>query len=451
MITTKVENINYFEPFKDLAGIRITELPYDGLISRIVWELEDNLEAAGLIGLGLVEDLVGFLEAASLCESQYGHYKQERRLVYNSMWCLSYCLETLRLSSHGLLNPQPHSHCDGAGQCVSPGLRGLSRYAFRYFEALDKAIFHRDRRKSHNWLLIFYSLRIQCYVRRALMVLEQRQQPDPMGSWASNASWYLWDAVVLFREISMQNRGKLAAKIRDSRAQPSVYLQQPQQRRSAWAGSSTSSPQSWEEWHEEGVITHLERIFGIPAITNTANHAPPTMHQQTAHPSTHRQVSVQGIHHLETPNHDDVDFNSDNESDSDSDSDSKVTVVGSPSATILQPAPLAFAGASASANNRDDNEIAMQMYCPTSPSSPFPRETPTPVPSDWSVTSFDPNSAAASFQWTDAAFSPTASDTASMTTSRLSFLETMWDDCDFNALQFDNTLTPNDCHFYNTQ
>jgi len=453
VVNTNVEDINSFDPMKDVAGPSkcCLELPYDGLIVRIMWEWEDNPEVIGLIGLGPVEDLVGFFEAASLCESRYGHYKENRRLVYSSMWCLYSCMETLRLSSQGLLNPQPHSHCSAAGQCVSPCLQELSNYAFRYAEALDTAFFHRHKGRPYNWLLIFYSLRIQSYVRRALMVLEQRQFPGLMNLSASNASQYLWDAVALFRGISMRNNGKLAAKIRDLKAQPSVYLQQqqPQPRLSVRIGigrRNASTHQSWETWHQEGVIQHLERSFEICAIagsTDTANGPRQPLYQQPLQPVPSQQTQP-----AETPSTDNGHFNLEHDPDSDPESDADGTKT--PTAQTIHHTQLTLVDASASVENSLNSETGAQTYhCQTDPSSPDP--------SNWSITSLDPNSAAPSFfdsEWAESVLSSTASDSATMTSSRRSFSTIVWDDYidfDANAAQLDNGFAVNGSHFYPAQ
>jgi len=269
VVNTEVPYIRCFNPLAELVLYTALELPYDELIVNIVWELKDNPEAATLAGIGAVEDLVALLEAASLCESQFGHHDKNRRLVYSSMNCLFHCMEALRLSSHGLLTPSAHEHCAQANECICPAFHGLTRYAPRYTEALTMAMFHKKKHKGSNWLLVFYSLCIQSYVRCALMSIEQRLRSAELSSAGMevvdhmpslSSAKYLHRAVSLFEQLSMQNRGKLAKKVRNSQAKPSVYLQHPLHSPSARPGGSSS----WQAWRSEGIPEYLGRVFQIP-------------------------------------------------------------------------------------------------------------------------------------------------------------------------------------------
>ncbi|GAB1316805.1 hypothetical protein MFIFM68171_07015 [Madurella fahalii] len=267
VVTIKVDNIRDYNPIPEMLSKR--DFPYDELIIRIVWELIDNQDTAQLMGIEVVDDLVAFLEAASLCEAKSGHPDPKRRLVYCSMCCLVDCAEALRLSLLGLLTADAHSSCSANG-CISPGLRGLSKHIPRYVKALTSALFSKKRSENCSWLLIFYSLCIQGYVRRALMSLEGWGRSMCIGIENSTgmlgSATYLHTAASLFRQISAQNGGKLANKIRNSRARPSVYLGAASQ-----SGSSGQVPphqtarasSSWEKWHEEGINGYLRRIFQI--------------------------------------------------------------------------------------------------------------------------------------------------------------------------------------------
>jgi len=235
------------------------ELPYDEVIAKIVWEMEDNPQAKQVTGIESLEDLVGLLEAAAVCEAKSGHHEELRRLVFPSMCCLHHILEALRLSSHDLLIAKPHAYCAEANMCVSPGLRSLTKHVHRYTKALNTALFHKKKGKNNNWLLIFYSLCIQCYVRRVLMAIEARELDAkgpgiPRGGLESET--YLRDAIFLFREMSLQSRGKLARTVRNSGAKPSLYLGQQQSN-----GSETKN--TWEKWHEEGIVGYIGRIFDL--------------------------------------------------------------------------------------------------------------------------------------------------------------------------------------------
>lgn len=234
-------------------------MPYDEFIIQMVWELDDNLGFADLLRVDAVEDFVGFLEAASLLEAEYGHHKPNKRLVYRSMLCLLDCMQILRLASLGLLPRDTHSFCpaDTAGLCACPALHRLTRNVPAYIERLKLELFCKDRGSigGNLWLLVFYSLCLQSYVRRALISLEQRWLPPVAGVWADAkphvaSTEYLHDAVILFKHICIEGKGKLAKLILEKRARPSQYV-----------GREASS---WEKWHEEGLETYLDRIFEIP-------------------------------------------------------------------------------------------------------------------------------------------------------------------------------------------
>ena len=407
------------------------ELPYDDFISMIVWEAEKAPEAARLIGIESVEELVGLLEGASLHESRFGYHKVERRLVFNSMRCLKHCMEVLRLASAGLLLPDPHSHCGLTNECISPGLRSLSRYASQYTTALDKEIFHKNKRKGSNWMLIFYSLCIQAHVRRAMMLLDQRRHqllgPSDTSGVKVPAASYLGNAVFLFRATSWQNQGRLLEKICTWRAPPSVYLQQ--HRQATGPGDTSSNTNSWERWHTNpgGPIGYIDRMFEILPETNPAdlNHA--------AQPILHPQVSgPRSIHHDQTPAPDDAD------------SDSEGTIVGSPIAAASTIAA-AETPAAATASSRivvQGNSIAYPSdlmdvdvgYCPFDFLPTPGRETPTPVPSVFTRTTRGQDSGASSFVDSEWGYSSTR------TPSRQSESGDMSYDSDFNDFQRDEVI-----------
>lgn len=287
IINTDVEDIKSVKLIEAMADTGILErrpsVPYDDLIAKIVWELEDSPEAAKLTGVGAVEDLVALLEAACICEVQSVHDDRIIRLVLSSMNCLLRCLEALRLSTYGLLAANAHAHCAQAGGCLSPALRGLRRDTLKYVEALTMALFHKDRTKHSNWLLAFYSLCVQSHVRCALMSLEERlRSPELLSAssmevegwtWPLCSASYLQTAVFLFGHISTQGKGTLAGKILNSRPNPSVYLQRLHNPSPA-GGSSRSM--GWQRWREEGVTEFLGRIFQIPVddcCTISSSHA----------------------------------------------------------------------------------------------------------------------------------------------------------------------------------
>lgn len=369
VVNTEVPNIRVFNPLVDLA-ITLLILPYDKLIAEIVWELEDNPEAAQLTGVGSVEDLVALLEAACLCEAQSGHQDQRRRLVYNSILCLLHSMEALRLSASGLLAADAHAGCHQANQCISPAFHGLTRYALRYAEALTIALFHKSRGKRSDWLLAFYSLCLQGHVRRALMSLEKRLQSAELSAGRMEAGGfarplcsanYLQGAVSLFGQISMQNKGKLAKRIRDSRPKPSVYLQQPPHP-SRPGGESGSSSSSWQKWREEGVPEFLRSLFQISTNDSTIHY-----HQ----------------HHTELPG------------------TGAVTIASAPAPAPAPPATVTATATAAMGTAATAQVVGggVRYADVDSWTISSPRNTPEPsiINSMWSKTSYGENSGASSF------------------------------------------------------
>ncbi|KAK3376274.1 hypothetical protein B0T24DRAFT_618358 [Lasiosphaeria ovina] len=260
---------------KDLQGYFHTwetQLSYDfsyaGLITKIVWELIDNRQAARLIGSDAVDDLVGLLEAASRCEVRFPGRDAKNRLVFSSMSCLWYCLETLRLGCANLLRSNAHSSCSPK-MCISPGIGGLNTEIPQYLDSLTGALLGKKRNDDSHWLLTFYSLCIQAYVRRALMGLEESWQSvcpggeNPTG--VPSSANYLHTAVPLFSRISSQNRGKLEDEILQAQPPRSEYLGLASlgdlfnQRLS----NPTSGAEGWDKWREEGIDRYLRRIFAI--------------------------------------------------------------------------------------------------------------------------------------------------------------------------------------------
>jgi hypothetical protein len=254
VITKKVKDIRGFNPLPDF--VLSMELPYDELIVKIIWELTDNPTAAEVMGIEPVEGLVALLEAASLCEAKYGHYREARRLVYISMMCLLDCARALRLSSLRLL-ADAHQFCP-ANQCVSPGLERLSRNVPQYVKVLTNELVGKKRGCDNTWLLVFYSLCIQGHVRRALISLEEGQRltypaasANAAGLLEIGSADYLHTGISIFLQISAQNKNKLGGQIYQTRAAPSVYL----------GPNPTAGGRSWERWCEEGIDDYLGRLF----------------------------------------------------------------------------------------------------------------------------------------------------------------------------------------------
>jgi hypothetical protein len=105
---------------------------------------------------------------------------------------------------------------------------------------------------------------IQSHIRRLLIFFEERHHSqfgrscNPGSPEKPAKSYYLSDAVRLFRGISMGNRKRLLNQIRSCQAQPSVYLGQSRNTQRHPFRSN-----SWEKWHEEGVIEFLFRQYDL--------------------------------------------------------------------------------------------------------------------------------------------------------------------------------------------
>ncbi|KAK4446051.1 hypothetical protein QBC34DRAFT_412275 [Podospora aff. communis PSN243] len=254
------------------------DFPYNEIIQKILWELVDNPRAAEIIGVDEAEDLVALMEAASRCEAKFREWGTKKRLVYQSLRCLRDCLEAIRLLTTDLLTPSAHIYCK-APKCTCPGLAGLSERLPRYIDCLTSALLRKKRDEDDDWLMLFYSLCIQSYVRRGLIKLSEswhRQRGNINDDISSGCADYLHTAVNLFCQVSAQNKGKLAARIKQSPAQASAYVGVSS------LGSLSSLPPppplggtSWpsDKWREVGVEQHLRRIFDMEDA-NTPLHQP---------------------------------------------------------------------------------------------------------------------------------------------------------------------------------
>ena len=188
------------------------------------------------------------------------------------MSCLWCCMKALRLDSAKLLSANAHSSCSSK-RCISPGLCGLSTHVPQYVESLTGALLGKKRNENSHWLLIFYSLCIQSYVRRALMVLEESWQSICAG--AENATGllgsanYLHTAASLFTRISAQNKGKLEDEILRTVPQRSEYLGLGSLGHLLNQYSPNPAPgaDGWDKWREEGIDHYLRRIFEIHDAT----------------------------------------------------------------------------------------------------------------------------------------------------------------------------------------
>ncbi|CAK7272065.1 hypothetical protein SEPCBS57363_004942 [Sporothrix epigloea] len=174
---------------------------YSDLVSRIAWELADNNESLNVLEIESVESFMMLLETACLYEVEVG----KSPMVALSLVCLRSCLDALRLNAAHLLDARLHSTCQ-SDRCSIDCLRELASCIETYIEELSSFMFRKvNLRDRRWWLSTFYSLCIQAYVRRALLVIEQQLlYPDSDDVDALYSSQYLHLVTVLFTAVSFQ-------------------------------------------------------------------------------------------------------------------------------------------------------------------------------------------------------------------------------------------------------
>ncbi|CAK7222074.1 hypothetical protein SBRCBS47491_004746 [Sporothrix bragantina] len=174
---------------------------YSDLISRIAWELADNSECLNVLEIESVESFMMLLETACSYEVEVG----KSPMVALSLVCLRNCLDALRLNAAHLLDARLHSTCQ-SDRCSIDCLRELANCIDTYIEELSLLMFRKvNLRDRRWWLSTFYSLCIQAYVRRALLVIEQQLlYPDSDDADVLYSSQYLHLVTVLFIAVSFQ-------------------------------------------------------------------------------------------------------------------------------------------------------------------------------------------------------------------------------------------------------
>ncbi|KIH95155.1 c2h2 finger domain containing protein [Sporothrix brasiliensis 5110] len=178
-----------------------TSSTYSDLISSIAWELADNNECLNVLEIESVESFMMLLETACLYEVEVG----KSPMVSLSLVCLRNCLDALRLNSAHILDARLHSTCQ-SDRCSINCLRELANCIDTYIEELSLLMFRKvNLRDRRWWLSTFYSLCIQAYVRRALLVIEQQLlYPDSDDADVLYSSQYLHLVTVLFIAVSFQ-------------------------------------------------------------------------------------------------------------------------------------------------------------------------------------------------------------------------------------------------------
>ncbi|KAL1890239.1 hypothetical protein Sste5346_008393 [Sporothrix stenoceras] len=178
-----------------------TSSTYSDLISSIAWELADNSDSLNVLEIESVESFMMLLETACLYEVEVG----KSPMVSLSLVCLRNCLDALRLNSAHLLDARLHSTCQ-SDRCSINCLRELANCIDTYIEELSLLMFRKvNLRDRRWWLSTFYSLCIQAYVRRALLVIEQQLlYPDSDDADVLYSSQYLHLVTVLFIAVSFQ-------------------------------------------------------------------------------------------------------------------------------------------------------------------------------------------------------------------------------------------------------
>jgi len=172
-------------------------------------------------------------------------------------------MKALRLLSRGLLD---HCSCDN-GQCNLIRLCGLDKSITQYVKMLTSAMFYKKRAEGDHWLLVFYSLNIQSYVRLALIAIENQLSGCQIGGAASSlASFgYLHMATTVFNAISAQNNHTLARRLQDTPRKPSAFASvlSLDSLSNQQVVSSRTSPGNWDGWRRSGTEKHLRKIFHI--------------------------------------------------------------------------------------------------------------------------------------------------------------------------------------------
>ncbi|OAA57505.1 c2h2 finger domain containing protein [Niveomyces insectorum RCEF 264] len=174
---------------------------YSDLISSIAWDLADNSDCLGVLEIESIEGFMLLLETACLYEVEVG----KSPMVALSIVCLRCCLDALRLNASNLLGAQLHSTCQ-SDRCSIDCLRELASRIETYIEELSVLMFRKvNLRDRRWWLSTFYSLCIQAYVRRALLVVEQQLLfPGGDDGDVLYSSQYLHLVTVLFIAVSFQ-------------------------------------------------------------------------------------------------------------------------------------------------------------------------------------------------------------------------------------------------------
>ncbi len=188
-------------------------------------------------------------------------------MVGLSIICLRYCLDGLRLCAAGLLTPELHSTCR-PDRCSIDCLRDLCFHIYTYIEELSMMMFKKvNLRDRRWWLSTFYSLCVQSYVRRALLVLEQQLTSHASDDADLNSEQYLHLITVLFIAVSFQydplSNGRLQQTLADDSTStpettlPELYL------------ASASKVCGVESWPQEGIKSSyqfLTRMFNIGSL-----------------------------------------------------------------------------------------------------------------------------------------------------------------------------------------
>jgi len=180
--------------------------------------------------------------------------------------CLRCCLDGLRLCAANLLTPQIHGTCK-PDLCSIDCLRDLCSHIYSYIDELSVMMFKKmNLRDRRWWLSTFYSLCIQSYVRRGLLVLEQHLTFGASDDSDLNSAQYLHLITVLFIAVSFQydplSGGRLQNTLSDDGVAPEAMVPELYL-------VSARTVCGVEAWPNEGIKSSyqfLTRMFNIGSL-----------------------------------------------------------------------------------------------------------------------------------------------------------------------------------------
>ena len=182
-------------------------------------------------------------------------------MVMLSMICLRHCFDVLRLHSADLLSADLHGDCRRES-CQVACLDNLSRTINTYIEDLASVVFKKvNLRDRRWWLSVFYSLCIQAYVRRTLLIIEKQlifPNTDDPAPELLNSTQYLHLITVLYTAVSFQHD-----PITGRTLQPSLLeeVTDPEASVPEQYYTSARTVCGSDLWMKEGIKTKLQEVI----------------------------------------------------------------------------------------------------------------------------------------------------------------------------------------------